>query len=206
MQTGSSDPAAEGPRDSSVGRPLPFDPGVACFRVNIFFQRAAAGAAFRLILHSIKTLNSSAFRRGSTKLANKPRGLRARHRPERLGQVDDVRPDARPHQSLPSRAHPHDPGPDRSCTTMGPAPPTSARSARTRQFRGRGRRAALRRPRCDPRLRDARPPDGSTAPRPPRRDTSGSLRCTRRARRRRSTASSMSSPPSSRARCAWSSR
>ena len=68
---------------------------------------------------------------------------RARHRADRLGQVDDARVAAPPHQPHPARAHPHDRGPDRvPAPARDAASSTSARSARTRR---RSPRASARR-------------------------------------------------------------
>ena len=136
-------------------------PGLARFRVNAYFQRAAVGAAFRLIPDKIKTLEELGLPTRLYELADKPRGPRARHRADRLRQVDDPRLAPRPHQPLPARAHPHHRGPDRV-----PAPPRDVhrQPARDRPGRDDVRRGASRRaapgPRRDPRRRDARPRDG----------------------------------------------
>ena len=50
-------------------------PGVARFRVNVFFQREALGAAFRVIPHEIKTLEELGLPAGLSVLTEKPRGL-----------------------------------------------------------------------------------------------------------------------------------
>ncbi len=50
-------------------------PGVARFRVNVFFQRSALGAAFRLIPHKIRTLEELGLPAGLHGLAERPRGL-----------------------------------------------------------------------------------------------------------------------------------
>ena len=70
---------------------------------------------------------------------------RARHRPDRLGQVDDARVAARPRQPHAARAHPHDRGSDR-VPPLAPhaASSTSARSAPTRPSFAEALRAALR--------------------------------------------------------------
>jgi len=50
-------------------------PGVARFRVNVFFQREALGAAFRLIPEAIKTLEELGLPESLHELAERPRGL-----------------------------------------------------------------------------------------------------------------------------------
>src|SRR5215208_4868052 len=50
-------------------------PGLARFRVNAYFQRAAVGAAFRLIPAEIKTLEQLALPARLYELCEKPRGL-----------------------------------------------------------------------------------------------------------------------------------
>src|SRR5712692_3236690 len=50
-------------------------PGLARFRVNVFFQRAALGAAFRLIPHDIKSLEALGLPSSRHALTEKPRGL-----------------------------------------------------------------------------------------------------------------------------------
>jgi twitching motility protein PilT len=50
-------------------------PGVARFRVNVFFQREALGAAFRLVPQEIKTLDELGLPAVLHTLAEKPRGL-----------------------------------------------------------------------------------------------------------------------------------
>jgi len=50
-------------------------PGVARFRVNVYYQREALGAAFRLIPASIKSLEELGLSGALHQLAEKPRGL-----------------------------------------------------------------------------------------------------------------------------------
>ncbi len=50
-------------------------PGVARFRVNVFFQREALGAAFRLIPEAIKTLEELGLPETLHELSARPRGL-----------------------------------------------------------------------------------------------------------------------------------
>jgi twitching motility protein PilT len=50
-------------------------PGLARFRVNIYFQRESLGAAFRMIPTELKTLEQLGVPKTLEELANKPRGL-----------------------------------------------------------------------------------------------------------------------------------
>ncbi len=50
-------------------------PGVARFRVNVFFQRESLGAAFRVIPTELKTLEDLGMPKALADLAEKPRGL-----------------------------------------------------------------------------------------------------------------------------------
>src|SRR5437667_3069758 len=50
-------------------------PGLARFRVNVYFQRESLGAAFRLIPTELKTLEELSIPASLHQLAEKPRGL-----------------------------------------------------------------------------------------------------------------------------------
>jgi twitching motility protein PilT len=50
-------------------------PGVARFRVNVFFQRDSLGAAFRLVPHEIRSLDELGLPISLHEMARKPRGL-----------------------------------------------------------------------------------------------------------------------------------
>jgi twitching motility protein PilT len=50
-------------------------PGLARFRVNVYFQRGTLGAAFRLIPHELKTLEELGLPAALHHLAEKPRGI-----------------------------------------------------------------------------------------------------------------------------------
>jgi twitching motility protein PilT len=50
-------------------------PGLARFRVNVYFQRGTLGAAFRLIPHELKTLEELGLPSGLQLLTEKPRGI-----------------------------------------------------------------------------------------------------------------------------------
>ena len=146
-----------------LGRQLDFAYGIrglARFRVNAYYQRESLAAAFRTIpadIQSLEELGLPASLHELTKQAARPR---ARHRPDRLGQVDDARLDDRRDQPNAHRSHHHDRGSDRV-----PPPPQALhrQPARDRARRDRLRRRAPRRaasgPRRDPPRRDARPRD-----------------------------------------------
>ena len=135
-------------------------PGVARFRVNAFFQRGAISAAFRHIPHEDRVARVARAAARARRLLPQAARLRSRDRSDRLGQVDLARLDDRPHQRRARRAHPHDRGPDRV--------PPQAQAVHREPARGRLGRGRLqeraqvgppRRPRRDPRRRDARPRD-----------------------------------------------
>ena len=97
---------------------------------------------------------------GAERLHQEAARLRARHGPDRLGQVHDARRDDRPDQRGAPRAHHDDRGPDR----VPPPPPQlhrqPARAGRRRgELRARPEGRAAPGPRRDPRRRDARPRD-----------------------------------------------
>ena len=169
---------------------------------------ASVSAAFRLIPSETLPIEELGLPPVIARLRQQAARPRARHGPDRLGQVDHARVDDRRDQRDPRGAHPHHRGPDRV--------PARAQEVHRQPARARHGRPVLRprasRPPC------ARTPTSSSSarcatsrrsgPRSPRRRpaTSSSPRCTRRTRRRRSTASSTSSRPTSRARSACSSR
>ena len=71
-------PSSEQQRNFEIKRQLDFShsiPGLACFRVNVYFQRESIGAAFRLIPAEIKTLEELGILATLHQLAEKPRGL-----------------------------------------------------------------------------------------------------------------------------------
>ena len=59
-------------------------PGLARFRVNVYYQREAVGAAFRLIPQEIKSLEELALPHILHRLSRVSARPRARHRPDRL--------------------------------------------------------------------------------------------------------------------------
>ena len=135
-------------------------PGVARFRVNVFFQRETLGAAFRLIPNEIKSLEELGLSGVAASARGEAARPRARDRPDRLRQVDDARVGDRRDQPHAPRPHPHGRGSDRV-----PAPSQGlhrqpARDRRRRDVVRRGpARCAAPGPGRDPRRRDARPRD-----------------------------------------------
>ena len=70
--------STEQQKQLEIKRQLDFSysvPGLARFRVNVFFQRGSVGAAFRLVAHEIKTLEELGLPGTLRELAHKPRGL-----------------------------------------------------------------------------------------------------------------------------------
>ena len=70
--------STEQQKNFEIRRQLDFSyavPGLARFRVNVFFQRGTVGAAFRLIAHDIKSLEELGMPSTLRELAEKPRGL-----------------------------------------------------------------------------------------------------------------------------------
>ena len=102
------------------------------FRANIFMQRGAVAGAFRTIPFKILTLRGArpaAGRRRARQQAARPR---ARHRPDRLGQVDDARVDHRQDQHRAARCtSSRSRTRSSTCTRTRAASSTSARSAPT---------------------------------------------------------------------------
>ena len=67
-------------------------PGLARFRANVFMDRKGRGAVFRVIPSKILTAEELGPAAGtSSTSASLNKGLVARHRPDRLRQVDDAR-------------------------------------------------------------------------------------------------------------------
>jgi twitching motility protein PilT len=70
--------SSEQQKNFEIKRQLDFAyqvPGLARFRVNVYFQRETVGAAFRLIPEEIKTLEELGLPNSLHELAQKPRGL-----------------------------------------------------------------------------------------------------------------------------------
>ena len=103
--------------------------GLSRFRANIFMQRGAVAGAFRTIPFKILTFEELGLPPIVAELAKQAARPGARHRPDRLGQVDDARGDHRQDQHRAAPAHHHDRGPDRV-----PAP---AQELRREPARGR---------------------------------------------------------------------
>ena len=111
-------------------------PGKARFRVNVYQQRGALGAAFRLIPFVIKTHRGprpAARHRG---LRPAPARTRRRHRPDRLREVDVARRPRRRDQPRAGVPHHDRRGPDRV--------PPRAQDRGRQPARGRHRHPRLR--------------------------------------------------------------
>ena len=70
--------SSEQQKNLEIKRQLDFSygiPGLARFRVNVYFQRETLGAAFRLIPDELKTLEELGIPENLAELAQKPRGL-----------------------------------------------------------------------------------------------------------------------------------
>jgi twitching motility protein PilT len=70
--------SSERQKQLEINRQLDFShsiPGVARFRVNVYFQKESIGAAFRLIPQEIKTLEELGIPPALHQLAEKPRGI-----------------------------------------------------------------------------------------------------------------------------------
>ena len=131
------------------------------FRCNVFNQRGAVGAVYRLIPEKIRTFGELGL---PPVLADARRSAArpgARHRPDRQRQVDDAGGDARQDQLGAPRAHPHDRGSDRVHPPAQELPGEPARGAqRHQQLRQRAARRAARGSGHRPDRRDARSRDG----------------------------------------------
>ena len=179
-------------------------PGLARFRANVFVDRKGPGAVFRVIPAKILTAEQLGPLAAHPAALPAEQGARARHRPDRLRQVDDAVRDDRLHQPHARGSHHHDRGSDR---VRAPEPEVPDQPAR-----GRARTPTRSRTRCAPRCARIRTSSSSAScaisrpspspSRPPRPDTSSSARCTRRPPRRPSTASSISFRPTGRRRSA----
>ena len=87
--------------------------GIARFRSNVFNQRGAVGAVYRLIPEQIKGFKDLGLPAGAGDAVRAAARARARHGADRQRQVDDARGDDRQDQQRAQRAHPHDRGSDR---------------------------------------------------------------------------------------------
>ena len=135
-------------------------PGLARFRVNVYYQRGALGAAFRLIPQEIKTLEELGIPSSLHVLAKKPRGLVLVTGPTGSGKsttlaalIDEINRTRQDHiltiEDPIEFVHRH-----KRCVVNQREVGTDANGVR----RGAARRAAPG-PRRDPPRRDARPRD-----------------------------------------------
>ena len=134
--------------------------GLARFRANVFVQQGAVGGAFRLIPFKIRTLRRAGPAADRRRAVQEAARAHPRHRPDRLGQVDDAGGDDRQDQHRRSRPHHHHRGSDRV--------PARAQELRRQPARGRRRHALVQEgaqvdpapgPGRRPRRRAARPRD-----------------------------------------------
>ena len=79
-------------------------PGRARFRVNVYMQRDAVGAAFRVIPFEIKPIDELGLPGGGRRPRAVPARVRRGDRPDRFGQVDDAGLDGRRRQHRARRA------------------------------------------------------------------------------------------------------
>ena len=135
--------------------------GMARFRCNVFNQRGAVAAVYRLIPERIRGFDELGLPPvivASGRAAARPR---AGHGSHGQRQVDDAGGDARQDQHRAPRSHPDDRGPDRVHPRAQGVPGQPARGP---QRHGRVRPGAARRAARGPRhradRRDARPRDG----------------------------------------------
>ena len=123
-------------------------------------DRHGIGAVFRVIPAEILTAEQLGLSPHVLDLCHSEEGPGARHRSDRLGQVDDALRDDRPHQQDPRRSHHHDRRPDRVRAPQPEVPGQPARSAHAHALvQGRAARGAARGPGRHPRRRAARPRD-----------------------------------------------
>ena len=131
--------------------------GLARFRCNVFNQRGAVGAVYRLIPEKIRTVRRAGPAAGARHARRAPARPRPGHRPDRQRQVHDAGRDARQDQLRAPRAHPHHRGSDRVHPPAQELPGEPARGAqRHGQLLERAARRAPRGPGHRPHRRDAR--------------------------------------------------
>ena len=87
--------------------------GKGRFRVNVFFQRDSIGAVMRAIPSEIVPLPKLGMPAGACRVRSPPAWPGARHRSDRVRQVDDAGIADRPHQHDSGCPHHDDRGPDR---------------------------------------------------------------------------------------------
>ena len=117
--------------------------GLARFRCNVFNQRGAVGAVYRLIPEQIRSVRRARPAAGARRRWPSGRAAWCSSPARPARQVDDARGDDRQDQHRAARAHPHDRGPDRVHPPAQELPGQPARGAQ--------RHAAASRTRCAPR-------------------------------------------------------
>src|SRR2546422_11266706 len=97
--------SSEQQKNLEIKRQLDFShsiPGLARFRVNVYFQRESIGAAFRLIPAEIKTLEELGIPATLHQVAEKPRRLALVTGPTRSRKAPDLPPLSGPTNPKPS--------------------------------------------------------------------------------------------------------
>ena len=117
---------------------------VARFRCNVFNQRGAVAAVYRVIPEQIQSFDELGLPPVLANLAERPRGLVLVTGPTGIRQVDDAGGDDRQDQQRAPRAHPHDRRSDRVRAPAQGLPRQSARGAQDTQGFAMALRAALR--------------------------------------------------------------
>ena len=118
--------------------------GMARFRCNLFNQRGAVGAVYRVIPEKIRAFQDLGLPQVLVDSGGASARSGARHRPDGFRQVDDARRDDRQDQQGASRPHPHDRGPDRVRAPASGLPGEPARGALRHAELSSALRAALR--------------------------------------------------------------
>ena len=119
-------------------------PGKARFRVNAYFQRASLSAALPADPPARCRSSRAWPAAGARGVHQEAARVRARHRPDRLGQVDHARRDARPDQRHATSTSSRSRTRSSSCTGTRSASSTSASWAPTRRASRSASRPALR--------------------------------------------------------------
>ena len=135
--------------------------GVGRFRCNMFYQRGAVGAVYRLIPEKIRSFQELSLPAGARDARRKAARPHSGHRADRQRQVDDAGRDDRQDQQGAAGSHPDDRGSDR---VRAPASGLSRQPARGApghaELLERAARGASRGPGHRADRRDARPRDG----------------------------------------------
>ena len=126
-------------RDATTPTSRTRSPALARFRVNALRDRKGPAAVFRVIPAQDRHRRGAGDHRRSAAALLPHQGARARHRPDRLGQVDDALRADRPRQPDAHRPHHHDRGPDRVRAREQEVPHHAAPGGRAHRARSRAR-------------------------------------------------------------------